>query len=214
MDSNSLNRIHALLICLALAPVCQATSKVGEFLEPKTISQFVWTEEHTVFYRIDVLSSTVVSTEPGACQYVQVAAIEEQIRGSASGQIEICSDRPQMAGSEYLVALYPGDALSDLAREEILDKSGIEMSGSVSRYVQKPLWEYRIYTVQSPRKSTTRRVVVPSTHLSVSKECVDNTERRVVEFSDDGIESEYFMLHIQWICFVSEARASKPSAVE
>jgi hypothetical protein len=214
VDSNVLSRFHTLLICLALAPVCQATSKVGEFLEPKSIRQLVWAEEHVVFFRVHILSSTVVSTGPSACQYVQVAAIEEQIRGSASGQIEICSDRPQMAGSEYLVGLYPGDALSDLAREEIVAKSGIEISDSGSRYVQKPLWEYRIYTIHSPGRTTTRRVVVPSTHLSVPKECVDKTERRVVEFSDDEIESEYVMLHIQWNCFVSEARASKPSAVE
>jgi hypothetical protein len=140
--------------------------------------------------------------------------VNQEIRGHAQDQIKVCSDMPLMAGSEYLVALYPASSLSLASIEEVEKVSGADMSDRKSFFLLKPLWAYPVNTISHRERGIERFVVIPAPYLTGADECISRTQRTVVEFSDDPEATEYSKLQLNWECFVREAMASKPRDVD
>lgn len=195
------------LVQLALTSSSHATSRIGEFSQPKTVGEFTRADRNVEFYRFLVLSSRYQGEKSGICQFLQVALATEKVRGNSSGEIYICSDLPQTAGTEYFSALFPWDALAGDIRDKIQNTVPTEFQVDLNQlFLQKPLWRYRVYSIDQSKGNTIDYIVLPKTHVLVPERCIDKTERRISEYDNGDERSEYRMQHVVWQCFLEQMR--------
>lgn len=181
-------RFFCFAVALGLASSSWATTTMGDFPHPKSITEFYPQDAPTSAFTVRIVRAVwVAEVSASSCPAVYEGTVGEVLRGTATERVVFCSDQSLNVGHRYLVYLRALESTGDQRPE--LDQG--------ARWQLVRSWFFPIYEIHLGASDMRDVVKIPRAYLNVPDALIHDTEKVSTTFGGSDEHTTEFNI-ILW----------------